>query len=701
MSSDEFLQSPLQLLKGVGPRRASDLATAGLKTVEHLLLRLPRCYEDRSRTAPIANLQAGEEVTIEGEVLSCGVRRTRRRGFSIFEILVGDDSGSVRIVFLNQPFLKDVLSVHQKVAVYGKLERRTTGSFQFTNPHYEVVDEAARAEEYRIHTGRIVPVYERISSVSPRLFRTLIFSALGRLTGEISDPLPEATRKDHGFRARRSSLVAAHFPPIKTSISELNNFATKAQQRLIFEEFFFFQLGLAFRRQSTAARQKDRNIVVNDWIRKSALSVLPFRLTGGQKQSLKDIVVDLQRSQPMNRLLQGDVGSGKTIVALLAALVVMENGYQVAVMSPTEILTEQHYFNLSRLLKTSRFRAVKLTGAMTASQRNAVSESLAVGEADLVVGTHALVQEEVKFKSLGLVVIDEQHRFGVMQRATLGGKGVDPDVLVMTATPIPRTLALTSYGDLDVSVIRELPPGRKPVNTHVRPASERKSVYTLLDSEIENGRQGYIVYPLIEKSEKTDLSAAKEMADRLRKEEFCHRRVELLHGRMASSLREVAMKRFVEHQVDLLVTTTVIEVGVDVSNASIMIVENAERFGLSQLHQLRGRVGRGEHQSYCVLLYQEPLSETARARLEAMGNITDGFELSERDLVLRGPGDFFGTRQHGLPMLRVGDLLRDHELMENARRAALKWIEQPANLDTYTAGWKKLWSERFQLIDVG
>ena len=701
MSTDEFLQSPLQFLKGVGPRRASDLATAGLRTVEHLLLRLPRCYEDRSRKEPIADLQAGEGVTTEGEILSCAVRRTRRKGFSVFEMLLGDHSGSVRVVFLNQAFLKDVLAVHQKVAVYGKLERRANGGLQFTNPHYEMVDEEAKAEEHRIHTGRIVPVYERIGSVSPRLFRTLIFSALGRLTDEVSDPLPEPIRTDHGFGTRRSALADAHFPPMETSIEKLNNFATQAQQRLIFEEFFFFQLGLALRRQSTAAREKDRNVVVNDRIRKSALSVLPFRLTGGQKQSLKDIVGDLQRPQPMNRLLQGDVGSGKTIVALLAALVVMENGYQVAVMSPTEILTEQHYFNLSRLLEKSRFRAVKLTGTMTVSQRKAVSASLAIGEANLVVGTHALVQEEVRFRSLGLVVIDEQHRFGVIQRATLGGKGDNPDVLVMTATPIPRTLALTTYGDLDVSVIRELPPGRKPVKTDVRAVSERESVYGLLDSELQNGRQGYIVYPLVEESEKSDLSAAKEMADRLRQDEFRHRRIELLHGRMSSSPREEVMKRFVEHKVDLLVTTTVIEVGVDVSNASIMVVENAERFGLSQLHQLRGRVGRGGHQSYCVLLYREPLSETARARLEAMVEIADGFELSERDLMLRGPGDFFGTRQHGLPVLRVGDLLRDHELMESARRAALKWSGRSGIPNIYTADWQKLWAERFHLIGVG
>tara|TARA_B100001123_G_scaffold435397_1_gene563811 strand:+ start:16355 stop:18205 length:1851 start_codon:yes stop_codon:yes gene_type:complete len=616
-------------------------------------------------------------------------------------MVLGDESGNVRIVFLNQPFLKEVFSVHQKVSVYGQPERRTSGGLQLTNPDYELVNGTVTDEEPGIHMGRIVPVYERLGSVSPRLFRTLISSALGHLIDGIVDPLPESIRKDYGFSNRRSSFIYAHFPPSDTSIADLNNFATKAQRRLIFEEFFFFQVGLGLRRQSAEVRQKDRKVVVNDRIRKSALSVLPFKLTNGQRQSLKHIVSDLQGPEPMNRLLQGDVGSGKTIVALLAALVVMENGYQVAVMSPTEILTEQHYFNLSRLLKSSRFRAVKLTGAMTASQRRAVSESLEAGDADLVVGTHALVQETVKFKSLGLVVIDEQHRFGVIQRATLGGKGRNLDILVMTATPIPRTLALTIYGDLDVSVIRELPPGRKPVKTNVVKASDRKSVYSLLDSEIENGRQGYIVYPLVEESEKSDLNAAKEMADRLRTHEFRHRRIELLHGRMSSSHREEVMRRFVDHQVDLLVTTTVIEVGVDVSNASIMVVENAERFGLSQLHQLRGRVGRGECQAYCVLLYQEPLTEVGSARLEAMASTADGFELAERDLLLRGPGDFFGTRQHGLPMLRVGDLLRDYKVMEDARRAALKWLRQTGDQGLYTADWQKLWAERFHLVDVG
>ena len=701
MSSDEFLQSSLQFLKGVGPRRASDLTAAGLKTVEHLLLRLPRRYEDRSRRASIATLQEGIGVTLEGEVLSCGVRRTRRKGFSVFEMILGDDSGNVRIIFFNQPFLKEVFSVHQKVAVYGDPERRTSGGLQITNPHYEFLNEGITREKQHIHTGRIVPIYERIGSVSPRLFRTLISSALERLTDEISDPLPGVIRQEHGFGKRRSALTDAHFPPIDTSIVDLNKCATKAQQRLIFEEFFFFQLGLTLRRQATAVQQKDRTVVVNDKIRKSALSVLPFKLTNGQRQSLKEIVADLRDPQPMNRLLEGDVGSGKTIVALLAALVVMENGYQVAVMSPTEILTEQHYFNLARQLDSSRFRAVKLTGGMTVTQRAAVSESLATGEADLVVGTHALVQEAVRFKSLGLVVIDEQHRFGVVQRATLAHKGSNPDILVMTATPIPRTLALTTYGDLDVSVIRELPPGRKPVKTELVKASGRKGVYSLLNSQLEQGRQAYIVYPLVEESEKSDLSAAKEMADRLGQHEFRSRRVELLHGRMASSQREEVMKRFVDHQIDLLVTTTVIEVGVDVSNASVMVIENAERFGLSQLHQLRGRVGRGEHQAYCVLLHQEPLTEVASARLEAMASIADGFELAERDLLLRGPGDFFGTRQHGLPVLRVGDLLRDHKLMEDARRAVLNWLGQEGNRGSYTEGWQKLWAERFHLVDVG
>ena len=416
--------------------------------------------------------------------------------------------------------------------------------------------------------------------------------------------------------ARRPALVAAHFPEPGVSIDELNGFRTPAQQRLIFEEFFVFQFGLALRRRQADTIRKPRTIRVDDRIRHAALAVLPFRLTTDQRQALKEIVTDLQRPQPMNRLLQGDVGSGKTIVALLAALVAMENGLQVAVMSPTELLAEQHYLNISRMLAASRFETIRLTGAMSAKERRDTWVRIASGAAQLVVGTHSLVQEHVRFKALGFVIIDEQHRFGVVQRASLRSKGSQPDVLVMTATPIPRTLALTAYGDLDVSVIHELPPGRQPVKTRVLPESRRDEVYDFMRRQLTQGRQAYVVYPLVEESAKLDVKAATEMATHL-EVVFGDHRVGLVHGRMKADEREQVMRGFADHAVDLLVATTVVEVGVDVPNASVMVVEHAERFGLAQLHQLRGRVGRGRHESHCLLLHQGRMTETARARLDA------------------------------------------------------------------------------------
>jgi len=700
MTTSDVLQTPLQFFKGVGPRRAADLAAAELRTLEDLILRLPIRYEDRARFQPIGGVQPDEAVSVEGEVLSCGVRSTRRRGFRVFEMLLGDPSGQIRVAFLNQPFLKDVFTVHQQVVIFGTVERRKAGGLQFTNPQYELRGDESSEDEL-IHTRRIVPIYERAGSVTPKMLRRIVHSALQRLPPVLDDPLPDSVRQEQRLPSRRSALIEAHFPPGSDSLDELNRFRTAAQRRLIFEEFFLFQLGLALRRRDTDTRQKPRRIGVNDRIRKAALAVLPFRLTGDQKQALKEIVDDLQRPQPMNRLLQGDVGSGKTIVALLAALVAMENGLQVAVMSPTELLAEQHFFSLSRLLKPSRFEPVRLTGTMGVKDRRAVWDSLASGAAQLVVGTHALVQEEVRFKALGLVIIDEQHRFGVVQRATLRDKGLDPDVLVMTATPIPRTLALTTYGDLDVSVIRELPPGRQPVTTRIRAASGREAVYRFIDEQLKQGRQAFVVYPLVEKSLKMELKAATEMAELLSTKFFHHRTVALLHGRMKPADREQVMRSFADRTTDLLVATTVVEVGIDVPNASVMLVEHAERFGLAQLHQLRGRVGRGPHRSHCILLYEAPVSDMARARLDALAETTDGFALAERDLELRGPGDFFGTRQHGIPILRVGHLLRDQPIMEEARRAALRWLttgdESAADLDLV----RQSWSERFGLVGVG
>jgi ATP-dependent DNA helicase RecG len=697
-SSTDALATPLQYLKGVGPRRAADLARAGLVTVEDLLYRFPIRYEDRSRLQPIASLRPGQSVAISGRILSCGLRSTRRPGFKIFEALVSDDSGSLRVSWLNQSFLRDVFVAGQHVVLFGPVEMRGHGGLQLTNPQYEIVEEE---EGETIHTGRIVPVYEKAGTVTPKIQRRLVFDALQKLTPELPDHLPEALRVQMNLPSRYAALLAAHFPPADTSIGELNAFRTPAQRRLIFEEAFLFQMGVMARRRSSAAERKPVAIVVDDRIRESARSVLPFKLTAGQRTALKEIVDDMQRAHPMNRLLQGDVGAGKTIVALLAALVAMENGQQVAFMAPTEILAEQHYLNISRLLANSRFRVALLTGSTTTAARRAQLAEIEAGSIQLIVGTHALVQGDVTFKSLGLVVIDEQHRFGVLQRATLREKGLHPDVLVMTATPIPRTLALTLYGDLDSSVIRELPPGRLPVTTIAKPESRRDEIHDFVRRELDAGRQAYVIYPLVEESAKVDLKAATEMADHLASEIFPAYRVGLLHGRMKADAKDRVMKAFAAGEIQILVSTTVVEVGIDVANATVMIVEHAERFGLSQLHQLRGRVGRCGHQSYCCLIYQYPLSDEARERLKAMTETTDGFVVAERDLEIRGPGDFFGTRQAGVPTFRLIDLVRDRDLLDTAQRQAEQWLSSAAPTPAAIAELLQAWSTRFKLIDIG
>ncbi len=694
----EVLETPLQFLKGVGPRRAADLANAGLLTIEDLLYRFPIRYEDRSRLQPIASLKPGLHASVAGRVLSCGLRSTRRPGFKIFEALVSDSSGALRLTWLNQPYLRDVFAAGQHVVVYGAVEMKGAGGLQITNPQYEIVDDE---EGETLHTGRIVPVYEKVGSVTPKIQRRLVFDALQKVPADLPDYLPEGVRIRHGYPSRGAALLAMHFPPEDASIEALNQFATPAQQRLIFEEAFLFQMGVLARRRFAASEQKPAAVRVDDRIRDSARKVLPFRLTAGQKESLKQIVEDMQRPHPMNRLLQGDVGAGKTIVALLAALVAMENDLQVAFMAPTEILAEQHFMNISRLLGESRFRVALLTGSTgTAARRRQLAE-VEAGTIPLVVGTHALVQGDVRFHQLGLVVIDEQHRFGVVQRATLRAKGLHPDVLVMTATPIPRTLALTLYGDLDVSVIRDTPPGRLPIKTAAKPESRRDDVYQFVREQMDTGRQVYVIYPLVEESEKVDVKAATEMADHLAHEIFPAYRIGLLHGRMKSDAKDRVMKAFAAGELQMLVSTTVVEVGVDVPNASVMIVEHAERFGLSQLHQLRGRVGRDRHQSYCFLLYQYPLSEDARERLKAMTDTTDGFEIAERDLRLRGPGDFFGTRQAGMPTFRLIDLVRDHALLDRAQQEAARWFASTAPPPDEVARMLQNWEARFKLIEVG
>jgi ATP-dependent DNA helicase RecG len=694
----------------VGPRRAADLRRVGLETVEDLLYRFPIRYEDRGHFQTINTLKPGVAASVMGEVLTCGIRPTRRPRFRIFEMLVRDGTGSLRAIWFNQPFLNDVFHPHQRVILYGKLELTSHG-LQMQSPQYEILPDEDPTEDgkgddetetpHTVHTGRIVPIYEKTGQLTAKVQRALVYQALEQLPAELPDPIPAAIRQRLGLLDRRAAIEGVHFPAADAAVDELNAFRSPAHRRLIFEEFFLFQLGIVLRKRRAEGERKSHPVVVTDAVRDAVRKVLPFRLTGDQKTVIREIVTDMQRPQPMNRLLQGDVGSGKTIVALMASLVAMENGLQVAFMAPTEILAEQHFFNIRRLLEESRFRITLLTGATPAKKRREILAELSGGSLHMVIGTHALVQEDVAFRELGLAIIDEQHRFGVLQRATLRAKGLHPDVLVMTATPIPRTLALTTYGDLDVSVMREMPPGRQPISTTARPESRRDEVYAFIRQQIGEGRQAYVIYPLVEESEKVDLKAATEMADHLSQDVFPDLRVALLHGRMKQDAKDRVMGAFARKEFDILVSTTVIEVGIDVPNATVMLIEHAERFGLSQLHQLRGRVGRGAHKSYCILLFQYPLTDQGRERLKAITSTTDGFEIAERDLQLRGPGDFFGTRQSGLPTLRVGDLVRDHLLMEEARREAVAALDDPAQASALAALVNTSWERRFGLVGIG
>jgi ATP-dependent DNA helicase RecG len=690
------LSTPLQFLKGVGPRKAGDLKRAGLHTVEDLLYRLPFRYEDRSHMQPIASLRPGHKAAVLGEIKSARLSITRRRGFKIFNAVVGDESGAIRCTWMNQAFLADILKPHLPVVIFGEVKLDSTG-LHFMNPEYELVTEDLSG----VHTGRVVPFYEKTGTVTPNMQRRLVRQTLDELPDTIPDLVPAELRERLELMARRAALEESHFPASDVPVEVLNAFRTPAQRRMIFEEFFLFQIGHAWRRHATSAELKPFVPKVDDRIRASAAKILPFKLTPGQRQAVKEIVDDMRQSEPMHRLLQGDVGAGKTIVALLAAIVAMENGLQVAFMAPTEILAAQHYGNIARLLSQSRFRVDLLTGSTPGLQKHTLHAHIERGTTNLIVGTHALVQETIRFHKLGLVVIDEQHRFGVVQRAALRAKGLRPDVLLMTATPIPRTLALTDYSELDVSKIPDLPPGRTPVRTWVKPESRRDDTYALLREQLDAGRQAYIIYPLVEESEKIDLKSATEMADHLQAEIFPAYKVALLHGRMKSDAKERIMNAFAAGQIHILVSTTVVEVGVDVPNASIMVVEHAERFGLSQLHQLRGRVGRGPWESHCVLLYQAPWTDDARERLKSMATTNDGFVIAEKDLELRGPGDFFGTRQSGLPKLRTGDLVRDRDIMEEAHREARRLVEYGGLTGDLLRFVQQRWQQQFGLIEVG
>jgi ATP-dependent DNA helicase RecG len=651
------LDTALQFVKGVGPQRATALGRKGLRTVEDALFFVPRRHEDRTRLTPFRELTPGEAQTCSGVIVGLSPPPPGRSRVP-FSAMLRDASGYVNVSWFGGGYLSRVLQRGQRLVMHGRVAR-FRGAPVLQNPEFEIVESD---EDDRLHTGRLVPVYSTTEGLLQRPLRRLMWQIVETFAPQAIDPLPDAVRARRGLIPLTVAVRDAHFPETDAALAG-------AHRRLAFDDFLLLQLGLAILRSRTTRAQ---GIALNPpgALVRRLRGTLPYALTGAQERVWDEIRADMAAPFPMHRMLQGDVGSGKTIVAALGVLTAVEAGYQAAVMAPTEILAEQHFMTFRLLLEPLGVPVTLLTSSLRGRDRGARRASVAAGEIGCVVGTHALVQEGVAFRRLGLVVVDEQHRFGVQQRARLKAKGERPDLLVMTATPIPRTLALTLYGDLDVSVLDELPPGRRPVKTVARTEAKRREIFAFLRAQVAEGRQVYVVYPLVEESEVVDLKAATDMARRLQREVFPDLVVGLLHGRLGFEEKDGIMRRFKEGAIHVLVSTTVIEVGIDVPNASVMLIEHAERFGLSQLHQLRGRVGRGPWKSYCILLTGPSPREDARRRIDAMVATTDGFKIAEADLELRGPGEFFGTRQSGLPEFRVADLLRDAPLLEEARREA-------------------------------
>ena len=697
--------SEVKYLKGVGPVRAETLAARGIRTVEDLLYYTPFRYEDRTHITRIRDLVPGQTTTILGEVLTCGLTRTRK-GVYIYDLAARDPSGMIRCIWFNAVYLEKgkVFRQGQRVFFYGKVERDFygTNNLQIVQPQFEILPENEPEGGNSIEVGRVVPIYEGMANLGTRAIRRLIWTALASLGDKLPDRLPLSVREKNRLVDRAMALRQTHFPDSDQPLERLCNFRTPGQVRLIFEEFFNVGAGLALRRRKAKAAQ-GIEFEAKASARAAIRSILPFHPTAAQKRVLKEMVDDMCSPHPMNRLLQGDVGSGKTIVAIQAAILAIENGYQVALMAPTEILATQHYLYTKALLQPLPYKIELLISARKAAEKADLKERMGKGEINLVVGTHALLEEDVAFSKLGLVVVDEQHRFGVLQRYGLIRKAVNPHVLVMTATPIPRTLALTLYGDLDFSVIDELPPYRTPIETRLVEESDRTRAFEFIREKVRRGGQAYVVYPVIEEGGKLDLKPAVRMFEQLSHNVFPEFRVGLLHGRLPSEEKEDVMLRFKQGDVQILVSTTVVEVGVDVPNATVMLIEHAERFGLSQLHQLRGRIGRGSQKSHCLLVASEKRNELAEQRLQTMIETNDGFKIAEIDLRLRGPGEFFGTRQWGIPAFRIGNLIRDQEILEWAKREASSFVEQPSSRQEWEAFVSYLraeWPRRYSLASV-
>jgi ATP-dependent DNA helicase RecG len=734
------LSTSVQYVKGIGPRLAEVLATKGVHTVGDLLHYLPFRYEDRLNPRGIAELRAGEMATVIAEVRTSGLFRTRR--MPIFQMTAGQGRNRLKCLWFNGGYLRDRFKPGQMVALYGKVEADRNGELQIMQPQFEILgdspeDGASDAPDQKLaeslEVGRIVPIYESAGNgrLTARWFRRIIRAALENMPADMRDAIPVVVRARMALISLREALWQVHWPDAGESFADLQSARTPAHVRLIFEELFFVELGLELKRRQMKA-QTGITFRPDERVREAIKKVLPFHPTAAQKRVLKEIAADMEKPYPMRRLLQGDVGSGKTIVAFEAAIIAIENGYQVGLMAPTEILAQQHYFSARRILENAGYRIVLLTGSVEQDRKREIRRHIAHGNAHLIIGTHALLEESVEFAKLGLVIVDEQHRFGVMQRLKLmkktnedapveetgrpkGGSAEEPgradvpepDVLVMTATPIPRTLALTLYGDLDLSVLDELPPGRTPIVTR-RVSDERSAeVWDFVRKQVAAGHQAYVVYPVIEENEEREIKAALQMYKELSNKIFPDLKIGLLHGRLDNDLKEHVMRLFQTGELHVLVATTVIEVGVDVPNATVMVIEHAERFGLSQLHQLRGRIGRGAAKSFCILMTGGKVSDEGERRLDAMVRTTDGFEIAELDLELRGPGEFFGTRQAGTPNFLVANLIRDRQILEAAKREAAAVMAGPNSeisqeeINRAIRHMRNRWQRTYGLVEVG
>lgn len=699
-----ILSTPIQSIRGVGPRFAEFLKKKGIETVEDALYFIPRGYEDRRTIKPIAEAQPGCRETLRGAVLSSRLVPYQRR--KVFEVTIGDDSGTIVAKWFNTTrsscaYLQKKFKRGQELIISGKVDAFFSQK-EISHPDVELIEDE---EKNCLHFNRIVPTYSETEGLHQKVLRKIMKEVVDAYAGWVPDALPRSLMKKRNLTDLAQALQNIHFPDLRADCDLLTSARSPYHRRIIFDEFFFLELGLALRKKGAVLEKGIAFDTSGSLVRKLE-QLLPFTLTAAQKRVITQVKADMAQPYPMNRLIQGDVGSGKTLVAFAAALMAVENRYQAALMAPTELLAEQHYLTLHSLAHDLGISTAFLHSGQKKSLRDRLCDGIQAGTINLVIGTHAVIQEAVTFYRLGLGIIDEQHRFGVIQRAALKEKGGNPDTLVMTATPIPRTLALTVYGDLDISIIDEMPPGRMPIKTKVFHESERQTVYRIIAEEVEKGHRAYIVYPMIEESEKTDLMAATQMYEHLQRDVFHRYRLGLLHGRLRSEEKEYIMEQFKQGDLQILVATTVIEVGIDVPEATLMVVEHAERFGLSQLHQLRGRVGRGEHPSFCLLLAQYQQSDEARKRLRIMEETNDGFKIAEEDLAIRGPGEFLGVRQSGIPDFRVANIIRDARILDEARQEAFSLVRKDPFLESPEHYFLKMilrhrWQGRLALAGVG